>query len=369
MNPFMYGCVVEGEYFCPREKLERELRNYAARGQNVVVYGERRMGKTSLVRRAVSSLRGERLLYVDLHCIKTAADFCRRVMNGVAAVTEKMSFMKKALALAARLRPVLSIDSYTGLPSISIDAKAASEPDSVNTVMNALKKLAEECHLCVVFDEFQDVLQLEDSDRMLAELRGIIQLQAKTAYLFLGSVRNKMQMIFSDPNSPFFKSALPMEVGCIDEPAFVKFILSRFQKGRRKIAEETVRKVIEFAAGVSGDVQELCDALWEVTDEGEVVNDEDMVRALKVVFSREKVGYEAAVSDLTANQLSVLRGLAELKGVKVFSVEFMDHIHKQSPGAVNRALNALVARRLIYVYNREYRFASPFFREWLVREM
>ena len=30
--PFRYGCVVDGEYFCPRPELERQLRNYAESG-------------------------------------------------------------------------------------------------------------------------------------------------------------------------------------------------------------------------------------------------------------------------------------------------------------------------------------------------
>ena len=70
--PFRYGCVVDGEYFCPRPELERQLRNYAESGQNLVIQGERRMGKTSLVKKAISGMKGERLLYIDrlacLHC-------------------------------------------------------------------------------------------------------------------------------------------------------------------------------------------------------------------------------------------------------------------------------------------------------------
>ena len=52
--PFRYGCVVDGEYFCPRPELERQLRNYAESGQNLVIQGERRMGKTSLVKKALA---------------------------------------------------------------------------------------------------------------------------------------------------------------------------------------------------------------------------------------------------------------------------------------------------------------------------
>ena len=46
-NPFKYGCVVSGDHFCLRPDAERALRRFAEAGQNVVVQGERRMGKTS----------------------------------------------------------------------------------------------------------------------------------------------------------------------------------------------------------------------------------------------------------------------------------------------------------------------------------
>ena len=133
--PFRYGCVVDGEYFCPRPELERQLRQYAESGQNLVIQGERRMGKTSLVKKAISGMKGERLLYIDLYGIRTLSDFCRRVMAGVGGVTEKMAFLKKALSLAYRLRPGLTIDSNTGAPTITVDARAAAEPDSPERVL------------------------------------------------------------------------------------------------------------------------------------------------------------------------------------------------------------------------------------------
>ena len=55
-----------------------------------------------------------------------------------------MSFLKKALSLAYRLRPGLTIDSNTGAPTITVDARAAAEPDSLGAVMSTVKKLAED---------------------------------------------------------------------------------------------------------------------------------------------------------------------------------------------------------------------------------
>ncbi len=45
---------------------------------------------------------------------------------------------------------------------------------------------------------------------------------------------------------------------------------------------ETARTAIEFAGGVSGDVQELCDALWGVTEEGGTVTGADLPKARKI---------------------------------------------------------------------------------------
>ena len=84
-NPFKYGCVVSGDHFCERRKAERELRGFIKAGQNVFVQGERRMGKTSLVRKAIAGVRGERLVYVDLYCIRSQA--AKRSMSCTGACT------------------------------------------------------------------------------------------------------------------------------------------------------------------------------------------------------------------------------------------------------------------------------------------
>ena len=65
-NPFKYGCVVSGDHFCERTEAERDLRRFVKAGQNVYVQGDRRMGKTSLVKKAVAGIRGlkDMILYI-----------------------------------------------------------------------------------------------------------------------------------------------------------------------------------------------------------------------------------------------------------------------------------------------------------------
>ena len=241
MNPFRHGCAVDGEYFCARPELERQLRSFAESGQNVVVHGERRMGKTSLIMHAIGGMRKIRMIYIDLYCIQTLSDFCRRAMNGIAEAGENMSFIKKAMAFIHRLRPTLSFDVNTGAPQISVDTRAAGSPDSLNAVMGMIRRLAEDERICVVFDEFQDILDIDRSDVILAEMRSTIQFQPDTPYFFSGSVRNDMMRIFDDSRSPFFKSAATFTVGPIKLAEFERFIAGRFRKGNRKVNADTIR--------------------------------------------------------------------------------------------------------------------------------
>jgi hypothetical protein len=45
-------------------------------------------------------------------------------------------------------------------------------------------------------------------------------------------VRNQMLDIFTNPDSPFFKSAIPVEVGSIDRDQFKKFLKDKFLLGK-----------------------------------------------------------------------------------------------------------------------------------------
>ena len=116
---------------------------------------------------------------------------------------------EKMLNALARLRPTLSIDPNTGSPTVSVDTKAATDLTSLETVLDAIIARTAKRKSCVILDEFQDILDIEDGERIIAIMRGRIQLDTKTSYIFLGSVRNKMTDIFMHPNSPFYRGSAP----------------------------------------------------------------------------------------------------------------------------------------------------------------
>ena len=142
MNAFKYDCSVDGENFCARPELSKSLSNYVESGQNLVIQGERRIGKTSLVKETVASMRGWSILYADFMGVRSVPDVCNRIADALARFDSSDSFMRKIFAALVHLRPVATIDAMTGLPTISVDTRAASDPSSVNTVMNAVSSMS-----------------------------------------------------------------------------------------------------------------------------------------------------------------------------------------------------------------------------------
>ena len=217
MKPFKYGCVVSGDVFCPRPELQRRLVTCVKDGQNAVLVGERRMGKTSLIYSVCNALEKYRMMYIDLLNIRTVADFCNRIATAAAQMGDKDSFVSRALKFMARLRPTLSVDPGSGMPVVSVDSRMAEDPESMSDVMTLIERFSKDERMFVVFDEFQEVKRLDAADQVLAMLRGKIQFLQDTCFVFSGSVRNDMVDIFTNPGSPFFKSAMTISVGNIPD--------------------------------------------------------------------------------------------------------------------------------------------------------
>ena len=120
--------------------------------------------------------------------------------------------------------------------------------------------------------------------------------------------------------------------------------------------------------GVPGDVQELCGALWSTTDAGDVISAGNLDGAYRYIFAHEGASYEIYLRQLTLQQRKVLRALASAGGLHVLSNEFRDVAGIHNASSVKKALNRLSELGHAYYYKGEYRFASPFFREWIRRQ-
>ena len=134
---------------------------------------------------------------------------------------------------------------------------------------------------------------------------------------------------------------------------------------KRSIDSTAFEKVFEIAEDVPGDVQQLCEALWETTSYKGQISEQNITNALKLIFARESKGYEATTVQLTGQQLKCLVGLAKTGGWAPQSAAFLQAVGIRLPASVKKALNRLEQLKIVYQYQGEYRLVNPFFKAWL----
>src|SRR5665647_1542430 len=122
-NPFVYGRVVTGKEFFGRSKLIKRIQGHIQSGQNIVVFGERRVGKTSLISEAIQQINIP-CLRVDLYAIRNEQELISRAIRGIERLEKQAPFFNRWLAAGKRMRGVFtqSIDPISMAPSMSIGA-------------------------------------------------------------------------------------------------------------------------------------------------------------------------------------------------------------------------------------------------------
>lgn len=367
MNPFRYGQIVSRENFCGRPELSQKLISCIKSGQNIYVQGERRTGKTSLICEAVRTLKKHQMVYVDLMEVKSSDDFVKRMVMALISKEETAGFIERVLKKLSHIRPVVSFDPVTGLSTIAIDSSVDLSPDSIFGVMDLITSSHSKTNpLVIVFDEFQDVLGLSNAKETLAILRRRVQFHTDIPYVFAGSIRNRMDRIFNDPDSAFFKSAIPVHVGSIEKEQFGRFIITKFSKGKKEISQETLNTVFKICHGVPGDIQQLCSALWDITSQDEEISNHFILPALKEIFAHESKGYETTLKIVSKQQLKLLTALARLSGKAPMSSDFLRKSGIPQASSIRTGLKRLIDLKIVFHYEDEYRFINPFFRAWLL---
>jgi len=175
LNPFKYGKIVSGQDFCGRKALLNQIIGSVKSSQNIVIKGERRIGKSSAIYEAVLKCKGVQLLYVDLLGIKSIDALCKRILRAIVVLEQKAGFFEKILKTLSYLRPSISVDPITLMPTITFDASVELKANSIPEVLLLIESLHKKKRIVVVLDEFQDILQLGDAREALSLMRGKIQ--------------------------------------------------------------------------------------------------------------------------------------------------------------------------------------------------
>jgi AAA+ ATPase superfamily predicted ATPase len=312
-NPFVYGQVLlPGRPFCARPALESSVLQAAKNQQRVVLLGDRRMGKSSLVEHTLGT--PDRILIpVDLRGLDSVEDFIDRLLLRLSTKLEEHRPIVKHLPLAFKEALSFVSDLRVNIHGvIEIQAKSKVKASTVIQVMDAVERASRWRPLAVFFDEFQEIPEsLEDKParHLLGVLRGEIQRHRQVAYLFAGSARGSMLELFTAESSHFYQSAQILEVGAIPQADMSLFLIEQFARGGRKLQADTLQAIFGLAGESPNDQQQLAYHLWTQSTPG-LIGLPELQRAFATLMAEVNRRGEVILDEATSAQRRALFAIA-----------------------------------------------------------
>jgi histone H3/H4 len=368
-NPFLFGPIVSGDDFYDRVEVERQLSRAVRNGENVLLYGPRRYGKSSLVARVVDSLRqeGRPCLYFDMMKVNSLEHFLQAYASAALALRSRTSRSIGALAKFFKgLRPKITIDEQ-GEPSLSLDF---SSPPTTQTLEDALA-LPESLggvrnRVLVVFDEFQEIERLSSSLPLERVFRSVIQRQRNVNYIYLGSKTHLLKRMFTDAARPFYQSALIIEMDKPPRAESIAFLRNRFGQTGIKTDEDSLEAIADASENIPYYLQALAYEVFELADAAgrKAIVADDVATALSKCVRRMSGVFETAVEDLSGNQRTLLAAFA-CEPASKFDAAYRARHSLPTYTSIMSALKVLESKGLVTSQRKERRIANPFFAAWL----
>ncbi|HLD45908.1 MAG TPA: hypothetical protein VJC18_10785, partial [bacterium] len=317
--------------------------------------------------------KGFLTFYVNLYAATTKKKFidlyARAITTGSQGHLDRV--VKQLKDLLPRMIPKIIIKG-DGSPEYEFDysKKETEVSPLLEDLYGAVEKLAlkRNKRAVVVFDEFQEILNYPDQE-IERGMRGFIQAQKKTAYVFMGSRRHLMQLIFNDIERPFYKSGRMFPLKKIDPIEFAKFIQDSFQKGKIHLQQDFIETLLAVTDCHPYYTQMLCSVLWDRCSSKQCLNKTDIEKAIKELIEREAYTYTTIWDELSLQKRELLETLARNNNIKLYSKEFLSQLEENDINAIQRNTKALEETGLIYKDGGKWLFSDIFFQRWIISQI
>lgn len=369
-NPFKYGAKVTGGSFYDRREIKASMMNVLDGGNNVVLYGPRRYGKSSLVTEMIGELRakGTVCIYLNMMNVASLGDF---VLAYSKAVYDQFAptagALKNIAGFFKRVRPALVLDEG-GRPEMTFSfASGAVGTAELREVFDLPAKLrAKGQSAVVVIDEFQEVAELGLKGRFEQIMRSVIEDHQDIAYVFLGSKTHMLKRMFAVPSRPFYRSAQTFSLKLPPEDESRMFLIEKFGSVGMSIDERVADLIVKRAGNVPYYLQALGSWIFRVVSErgGRAVREADVRTGFESLLSAESELFENLFRSLPESQRLVARAIAR-EPVATFSEAYRVRHFLPSLSTVGTAVRRLTGDSRIDVVDGVYRHMDPLFAWYL----
>lgn len=367
--PFRVGEQVTGEYFTDRvEEVARILRAMRE-PTRLLVYGERRQGKSSAIRQAAIRFTGEDglMIWVDVATASGFDDLARRV---IASVPYRWVWREdlQARLVKASLRVEAHADAG-GNPvlSLGLGARSGSDPhagrEELERAVRVVDDLATDRGLtaALVLDEFQEVTSIAERGAWI--LRDLMQTTHSSSWICAGSSAALIKDL-TGSDGPFHRFFEPLNVREIEPTHLARWIESRLEGAGVEVDEGVAEEILARVGPRTQDCLQLARAIHARGVPAGFARMTDVDASLRQSVLEDADRFQTIWSSLAPSQQAVLRAVAA--GVEqLYSRGAAPEFGLPTAGSIRKAVLALVDKGLL-TSGDSRTVDDPFFREWIL---
>lgn len=396
MNPFRFDRLPSATSFFDREKEVDEIVKAIKDGMNLLVYGPRRMGKTSCLLKAAriaADKHGAVSFFVDLSLYATLADVTEALLKSATPALGSLG-SRTALILAETVKGLVlkpkakaSVDGGgSGAPSIDIEIglelrsrDSAAHSKALIDVLDKIDELAGKNRkkVAVILDEFT-FLELIGPERVSWQLRGAMQKHQHVVYILAGSVQHVIDQLHGD-QGPFMGMFGRLLIGPIPHDPMSEWIDASLEKCAIR-SEGAGAQCILLVGPRTRDIIQLARRTFDEAKAKGAAKPSTVRAALASIVDDFSEEYWRLWSPLSSISKSILQAVASGHGLTLFHRDTLLRYGLVSTAAVSQACRTLeqnragssgyrppILARIEHATGREYVFDNPFFKVWVQR--
>ena len=348
-NPFIIEGYLATEYFCDRVEETALLTRHLTNRCNVALIAPRRLGKSGLIHNCFyqKEIREQyHCIYIDIYDSKNLNEFVYALGKGIltALKPKGRKVWEYFLNMLQSLKSTISFD-INGNPEWSVGIGDIQVPDiTLDEIFAYLEHADKPCLIAI--DEFQTIANYPEKT-VEATLRKRIQNCHNANFVFSGSKRHLMAMMFTSQARPFYHSSSIMGLEAINEATYLAFANHHLGKNGKEISGKAFSYLYQQYDGITWYIQYVLNMLYTASTSQGVIGIEDVKSVIRIILSQQKFAYQALLYQLTSKQKQVLTAIAQEE--KPSSLMSQDFLQKYRLGAstVQGAIKTLLDRDFI----------------------
>ena len=362
-NPFITEGYIGREYFCDRKDEVADMLAALRSRRNMTVYSPRRMGKTGLIHRTFDDCLEAKCYYIDIMHTACLKDFvsllATEIIGSLDGPVDKL--LKKVGDISRHLRPVISADTYTGAPSLTVTVQPDEEQPTLKEIFDYLAHYDHPCYIAI--DEFQAINDYPEQN-VEALLRSYIQFLPNCTFIFSGSKKHLMQEMFSSPKRPFYQSTQSMSLQAINRDAYADFATNFFSQVGCMLPRECFYHIYDSVHGHTWYIQYWLSKLYEMKEKQ---IDMSLVNlTLKKIMGEEEDNYLTYMRLLTPAQRKIITAIAKEGRIsQPLASSFTSKYQLPAISTIRSSLAKLIEDDLVLFDHNDYSVYNRFFMIWL----